>query len=475
MRQCLSQGFWLSCVILSGMSCAKKEDENPATLPQFFAETSVQTVESSGSPAVPYLGLFTTAFPEGLPMSFGSGLSIRSVNGQTGEVILYGLTDRGPNGDAPELLNPKAGYVGSKVFPLPRFQPSLFRMSYQQDEGLKILSRVGITDGAVAVTGLPLPTGVTSSLGELPLSESLLALDTDAKGLDPEGIDFDQTGMAWICDEYGPFLMQVNPATGAILQKLSPGQGLPKILDQRQPNRGFEGVAVADNGKVYAMIQSNLDVNGKTKKIADFIRLFEYDPKTKLSRMFAYPIERAQYGKLSDAKIGDLLALGNDRFAVIEQGNTPDKTLRTMVYGFSLGGATDLSDRKIAQGPNAAKDLEFASLEQLLPEGIQPLQKFAISDLRLSGWTQDKAEGLAKIDDSTLMVIGDNDFGLKSEVQGGSSSDPQDYQVDANGVLSLKGEATLGRYQLSPMAAEKAGTQLMILKLAKPLKEWFAR
>ena len=44
--------------------------------------------------------------------------------------------------------------------------------------------------------------------------------------------------------------------------------GLPKILADRVPNRGSEGLTVDEKGHVFALIQSPLNVDGKTAKTA---------------------------------------------------------------------------------------------------------------------------------------------------------------------------------------------------------------
>ena len=68
-------------------------------------------------------------------------------------------------------------------------------------------------------------------------------LGTDRNGLDTEGISLDKDGNFWISDEYGPFIAKVDKK-GNILEKYGPGMGLPKILADRVPNRGSEGVTV---------------------------------------------------------------------------------------------------------------------------------------------------------------------------------------------------------------------------------------
>jgi len=436
-------------------SCQSKEATKDATEARSYEFPGTEVSELSLSS-----GLFIKDMPDELALSVGSGLGVESYNPNTGEAVLIGMSDRGPNVDSPNPLNPATGITASKVFAMPEFQPSLFRMSFHPEKGLRILDRVGLKQDGKPLTGLPIPVGSIGSSGEIGLTTDLRPLAFDPNGLDPEGMDFDSEGFGWICDEYGPFLAKVDLKTGDIVKKVGPGQGLPKILAERQPNRGFEGIAISE-GLVYAAVQSTLDVGGKTKKIADFIRIVEFDPQTGKTRMFAYPLDAKAYGKTSDAKIGDLVALGQGRFAVIEQGKGSDKAMHNMVYGIELADATDLSNQTIAAGDLAGKELEFTTLAELAAQGVKPLRKVKLADLREFGWTAEKAEGMALLNSKTLMIINDNDFGLSSAVMNGPDTDIDDYKVDEQGQLYWKGKATEARFQIK---SEPVPTQLMILK-----------
>lgn len=435
-------------------SCHSRENGSspPANAPYEFTRTEVSEVTFN-------TGLFVNALASELPLSVGSGIRTVSYNDETGEAILYAVTDRGPNSDSPPPLQATDELSATKVFALPTFQPSLLRMSFDPTHGLRVLERIGFQENGRASTGLPIPAGMLGATGELGLDENLQPLPFDPQGLDPEGIDFDSEGYAWICDEYGPFLIKVDAKTGEILQKVGPGKGLPSILAERQPNRGFEGLAIAD-GKIYAIVQSTLDVAGQTKKIADFIRLVEFDPAKGTSRMFAYPIDAKVYGKTSDAKIGDLLALGKGRFAVIEQGLRADKSLHNLLYGIDLSEATDLSGLTIKDGAAAGKELEYSQLASLAPQGIKPIRKVLLDDLRASGWKQEKAEGLAKLNDKTLLIVSDNDFGLKGSIEGGPSADIEDYTIE-NSRIFYQGVPSDVQYRI---LENDPATQVMILK-----------
>lgn len=112
-------------------------------------------------------------------------------------------------------------------------------------------------------------------------------------GLDTESLAIDKDGNFWIGDEYGPSLNFAS-SDGNIIKSYVPGNGLPEILKYRQMNRGFEALDVAPNGKVYALLESVLDINSETKGTAQFIRMLELDPTNGKVRMFAYPIRDSQ-------------------------------------------------------------------------------------------------------------------------------------------------------------------------------------
>ncbi len=123
------------------------------------------------------------------------------------------------------------------------------------------------------INGLPLQDGVIGSTNEVALSDTLKVLKGDNRGLDTEGITPDGKGGYWLCDEYGPFLINVDQrgkilaihGPQAIEGEKSIAGGLPNILKWRQPNRGFEGLTRMPDGRIIAAVQSTLDIDGKSK------------------------------------------------------------------------------------------------------------------------------------------------------------------------------------------------------------------
>lgn len=65
-------------------------------------------------------------------------------------------------------------------------------------------------DDKGAINGLPLASDVIGSTNEVAFSDTLHRLKGDNRGLDTEGITPDGKGGYWLCDEYGPFLINID-------------------------------------------------------------------------------------------------------------------------------------------------------------------------------------------------------------------------------------------------------------------------
>jgi hypothetical protein len=419
---------------------------------------------------IPYTGATADEFPDGLPLSIGSGLRFR--RGGAFGLSFYGLTDRGPNTDAPTYLDAAGVSHATKAFLNPTFTPQIVFIDVLPFFGPVVTRTLPLKFGRTPATGLAL-TGATT---EVALSaENLAALPSSDTGVDSEAIDVDRRGNIWIGEEIGPSILKVNPNNGQVIARLMPGAGLPAILASRQVNRGFEGLAVTPNGKIYALVQSTLDIAGKTKGKAQFIRLVEYDPATGGTRMFAYPHDVAQYAKSGDAKMGDLFAVDNKRFLLIEQGKDKDKKFRNLVYAIDLSDATDLTGKTLTGGANAGLDLEYGTAEEIAAQ-IVVIKKSLLVDLRAYGWTDEKSEGLSLVDDQTLVVSNDQDFGATGSIAGdATSTDPTAYVVDSTGALTINGVASAGTYEVHAMAPEAQRSHLFALRLAKPVTTYFPR
>lgn len=305
-------------------------------------------------------------------------------------------TDRGPN---PEPVAVK----GKKVRPflLPRLQPRLVTLELRGGT-LSRLAEAGITgETGTALSGLPpgktpMPAGFAA---EPAVDGDLKPLAFDRTGLDLEGIACAATGNLWMVEEYGPSLLEVT-REGKVLNRYIPeGAGragfagieaLPARLGGHRLNRGFEGVAL-DAGKAYLFLQSPYAEKSRS------LVVYEFDlALRKTVGEYEYSLEPGP----SD-KIGDAAALGGKKFLVLEQ------------------------DSK--SGPGS-----FHRIFELDLNGVP--RKRLVADLVDLGYDfAEKVEGLAVVDRSTLAVLNDDDFGVRSD----SPTDPSGARIDPESPIVL--------------------------------------
>jgi hypothetical protein len=402
---------------------------------------------------VPYEGSnpqVLAAFPDGFLPSFGSGLAFKEKQAN-GDLVFYCLTDRGPNGDGPEVpAFTGKGTMGSKIFPAPGFTPSIGVLKVHA-KGASLVASLPI-QGA---SGLPIPHGSLGNSAEIPVFDEL-RFDAAGKaifhagGIDSEAIAFDRKrNLLWVTDEYGPFLVGIDPATGAILKRYAPGSGLPAVMALRRANRGMEGMTLdPSTDTIHAFLQSPLSdgkahyaptgEKEKVERYAAFTRWVEFDPATETTRrMLAYPLAAGDYaeGRTGNAKLGDLVALGGDKFVVIEQGEGAGGKIVNKLMLVEIGAASAIPD---------TSDMEKSSMGGAPVHGVSwadvvPLKKTCMLNLNEIGWLAEKAEGLALVDEHTLAMTNDNDFGMKTRVFDAAGVERQldvsKFEVDAGGAI----------------------------------------
>lgn len=413
---------------------------------------------------VAYPGPREQVFPKGFLTGYGSALAFKGIN-KDGAIELYGLTDRGPNGDGPDYETPN-GIFSSKFFPSPRFQPQIALIRIQGDKA-EVTSVISLKDAqGRAITGLPLAPGLIGATNEIALDETFRNLGYDNEGMDPEGLAIDPKGNFWICDEYGPFIAQYNKA-GKLLKKYAPGQGLPEIMKYRTPNRGFEGLTLAPGGLIYAAEQSPLNLEGKAGATARFTRIVALDPKTGKTKMFAYPVDVEAYNSPNDAKIGDIYALSDSQFLVIEQGTNKGKQLRNLIYLVDIKEATDLSGKSVS-----GKEPEYATAAELRQAGITLATKRLVVDLRALGWDREKAEGLTMLPDKrTIVVTNDNDFAMAMDIKDTENKKAKagNYLLHPDGSFTSKGKPANPAIRIVPADEDEKYQTIWFIKLPEAL------
>ena len=374
----------------------------------------------------------------------------------------YMITDRGPNVEA---TNRNGGNL-TLYFPIANYSPKIFRIKLEGDS-LRVISSFTVKrPGGTNVSGVPLLPG-QGGTGEVAWSDtSGTVIPPDFWGIDSEGILIGNNGEMWLCDEYGPSVWRINGSTGEVIKRYWPfstdanNQQIDTVFRKRKPNRGFEGVAMTPNGKIYAIIQSPLSnpvlSTGDSSRVH---RLLEIDPQTNQTRMFAYLHQPAISPNIRerDWKCGELVAINNTDFLVIEQASR-NGTFTNKIYRISTAGATQIT-QELYGGKTLEALKDSAGLAQ---NGIVPVQKVFYFDPLANGYnpTQDKPEGLAILNDSTFVLTNDNDYSINSPNSNGIieniNSVTTAYRYRVTGNLKITGfiQPIVGITSISENASE---------------------
>jgi len=353
----------------------------------------------------------------------------------TGGKEFWTCSDRGVNVDCANANPDGCHPTYDKMFCFPDYAPKIHHIRLNGDS-VQVLGTITMKrpDGTNA-RGVLNPTGFGSKEAEKASTDTVTdCSDFDTKvaakdqwALDPEGLVKDADGNFWVGEENGPTIWKMD-ATGKVLQRYTPyadqdgaadiDMQIDTVFKYRKNNRGFESMAMTPNGKLYTIIQSPLLYPDKaTGENTRMHRMLELDPATGDMRMLAYLNEGVigeagpDQVRMSDWKIGDLAAINDSTFLVIEAA-TRGATVKKNIYLININQAT-----AIVSGLYGTKTAEgLVDSAGLAGEGIKAVKKTLFMDLTAHGWPAelDKSEGLAIINDSTIAVGNDNDFGQVS-------------------------------------------------------------
>ncbi|MCB1198805.1 MAG: esterase-like activity of phytase family protein [Deltaproteobacteria bacterium] len=368
---------------------------------------SIASVQRFDFPVMPRLG--DTASGDALYLGGFSGLAYRGEKTKEGFPILWTHTDRGPNA---EPFQPEGKTQKYRPFPLPAFQPLWVKFALDTQKGkLQILQTIPLTGpNQKPVTGMP----NDPSHDEVPSDLRVQQLDYDPYGLDLEGMTFAPDGSVWMADEYRPSLVHFSK-DGKLLDRFIPkasnttqlDMGTPalsKIFASRKQNRGFEAIAISGN-TVYSFLQSPLPHSKNDKRS---VRVIAFDTEShKEVGQYVYILDN----KKAD-KIGDMVHIKDKQFLVIERDGKVGPSSFKKIYRVDFANATnllDLSNRK-------QKHIEKTDSEKFASKGIQPAKKTLLADVSALGIDNiEKFEGITILDDHTIALVNDNDFGLQGD------------------------------------------------------------
>jgi hypothetical protein len=394
---------------------------------QLFKDAS-----SNGSPLPP---LGKVAGPGGTTTQIsgeGFGSSLAPVPGKSG--YFYGLTDRGPNADAPD---------GNKSEMVPDFTPEIgeFKLVDGKAELLKKVTLKGPKSlGGVSYSGRP-PHDTSEVIDDVAATNANGGTPTpvakDPYGYDSEGLVALPDGTFWVSDEYGPYITHFD-ASGYELGRLTPYKNspdnayhkiigyLPAELADRVKNKGMEGLTITPDGStLVGVMQSALqqpDLGSTKAANVSPTRIVTINLHTYQSKQYLYLLDNP--ATTGDAN-SEITALSSTKFLVDERDGNFEPFAQKSLYEVDTNGATDVSGLTIGgKSPEAfvGSDGTNAALAALTGAGVHVAQKqpyldvgTLVSQLDPSGafFSHDKVEGVATANaGKTLYLSNDDDFGI---------------------------------------------------------------
>ncbi len=322
---------------------------------------------------------------------FGSGIEPAPTPG-----LFFALADRGP-------------FDGAADYPC---RVHTFQLALAPDKAGRLVLSPRLTNTTLLTDENARPfTG--SSAATDPANPAL------SMRLDPEGIRLSRARTLFISEEYAPAIDEFS-LEGRRLRRLTiptaflcpaPHADAPTEARNprgRQPNRGFEGLAISPDGStLFAILQSPLTQDNATdasgKRRGTNIRILEVNAATGSSRQLVYPLSDPRHG------VSEILAITDQHLLVLERdGKAGADAVSRALYRINTRDATDVSaiDALPARG---------------LPAGVTPVSKSLFLDFMddrfaLAGPSMpEKIEGLCygpTLDDGrvTLLVTTDNDL-----------------------------------------------------------------
>jgi hypothetical protein len=341
------------------------------------------------------------------------------------DLEFFTVTDRGPNALIEEIMG-KESHI---LFPLPDYTQKVIRLKLENNE-FKMVSIHPILDmDGNPIGGLP-PHSLVTEHPELAFDKLNGSQPVQRKwNFDIEAISIDANGDIWLADEYRPAIVLVDGKSYRIKEVFSAEAndlGGTRILDsyfsKRMPNRGFEGIAVTPSGKILAMLQSPIQNFESLDTIPTrLIRILYFDPFTGKSKVFGY--ETSEH--VRDPKIGDIAVINENEFLIIEHGkDSSGKTAN--IFRLDIEFSSDISKHEFGLGTSFEALINNAKAQY---QGFILAQKSHVLNLIDAGFDPSfgKPEGLTVINDNTIAVINDNDFGID--------------KLDENGKLKMNQQA----------------------------------
>ncbi|MBC7986818.1 MAG: esterase-like activity of phytase family protein [Sphingomonadaceae bacterium] len=363
----------------------------------------------------------------------GSGLSRREEHAPH---VVWAVGDRGPNLGLQlaieryglENLSVHADKPGAKLMPCPGIGPAIVELHVSRHH-VTAQRTILLSDVAGRpLSGLP-PAGTPARNVEPALGVDGSVHPSDPAGADTEGLAAAPDGSFWIGDEYGPSLLHIGPG-GSVRARWVPAGteavfaganypvagALPALAARRRLNRGIEGMSLSTDGRrLHLAFQSPLaHPDDSVGRRARHVRLWTLETSSgALLSEHLYPLDRpgsfrrdCDRGNVDrgDVKLGDMAALAADSLLVLERVSATTKLyLVTLDPERSLGAHW--------RDPETRPTIEQLSADDAL--ALPVIDKWLVFSTDDHPEIVADLEGLALLDERTILLVNDNDFGIE--------------------------------------------------------------
>ena len=198
---------------------------------------------------------------------------------------------------------------------------------------------------------------------------------------------------------------------------------LPPVLKQRRANRGFEGIAVSDDGRTaYTVMQSPMGSTSASSpyRNSSLVRILRMDISDPLDLqvtgqfvVYMSPVSAYPAGNFPrDMKISATSWVSPDRLLFLERIDKPGSGCAKLIL-VDLTNATDITTHPDAATVPLVLEKVATDLPLLVPP-ITPATSEVMLDVNveLPTITDFKLEGLSILDANTVSISNDNDFGI---------------------------------------------------------------
>lgn len=359
-------------------------------------------------------GLTRTDLP-----AIGSGLQRLAGN------HFLGITDRGP---AFPRTTPSPG----RVFPMPSYTTHLVFFRAQGGRLVpQALTPIVIDDAGTPATGIP--NSATEDTVPFDSFTATTQIPFNPNGLDIEDVHTLPGGGFIVVDEYSPSIAIISDG-GKVLKRYIPqgktlagaacavSDNLPPILAQRRSSRGFESIAISNDGKsAYTMTQSPLGPTTpataptRNSRVLRVLRLDVSDPlNAQVTGQFVLLMSPASTypagNRPQDLKLSAAAWVSENKLLLLERTDELGIGGAKLILA-DLTHATDISTFATAH-PAHTLALENSGLD-LSTMGITPVATTVVYSNEETPEVNDfKLEGLAILNRNDVALVNDNDFGV---------------------------------------------------------------